>query len=62
MITLYSTHILASGTMDKPYHTVGLSHDYWPQDIENNNFRKTSNRGYHHLRTMMSDTILLMRP
>ena len=62
MLTIYSSHIIAGGSMDRPYHYLGISKDYWQHDIDNNNFRKTSRRGYHHLRTMMSDTILLMRP
>ncbi len=61
-LTVYSSHIVASGTMDRPRHYLGISKDYWQQDIDNKNFRKTKRRGYHHLRTMMADTILLMRP
>ena len=62
MLTVYSSHIIAGGTMDNPYHYLGISKDYFQDDIDNNNFKKSRRRGYHHLRTMMSDTILLMRP
>jgi hypothetical protein len=62
MLTVYSSHIIAAGDRNDPYHYLGISKDYWQQDIDNNNFRKTNNRGYHHLRTMMSDDVLLMRP
>jgi glycosyltransferase involved in cell wall biosynthesis len=32
-ITVYSSHIIASGTMDNPFHYLGISKDYWQQDI-----------------------------
>ncbi len=62
VLTLYSNHVIAAGTMDRPYHYLGISKEYIQRDIDTNNFKKPARRGYHHLRTMMSDTILLMRP
>jgi hypothetical protein len=46
----------------KPLHFLGGSRDYLQIDIDNNNFRKSKIRGYSHLRTMLSDNFLLMKP
>lgn len=62
MMTVYSSHVLASRSMDNPFHYLGYSRHYLQADIDSNNFRKTRQRGYHHLRTMMTDTFLLMHP
>ena len=62
LFTLYSTFVIAAGEPNAPKHRLGKSKELWAQDLQSENFRKTKNRGYSHLRTMMSDTFLLMKP
>ena len=54
-------HIVSSRSMDSPFYYLGISKNYRQSDILNKNFRKTSLRGYHQLRTTMSDTVLLTK-
>ena len=61
-MTLYSGHLISFNSMTNQTYSLGPSKDYWAIDIEMSNFRNTTNRGDYHLRTMMSDTVLLMKP
>jgi hypothetical protein len=62
VLTLYTNHIIARGNPNQAAHYLGLSKPYLSSDVASNNFRKTKNRGYSHMRTMMTDLYLLMKP